>query len=95
MNVLDQTDAMLDAPTRRRCGVFVCRHGVPARLEHDCDYTDARDSLIPYAEQMATADTAGMQSWPDDERQRKWDQRFHYHMDRLAEAARAMLGSEP
>ncbi len=91
-------DTLYETPvpaTLPRVGRFVCRHGVPRVLSHDCDYTDAREALIPYAEQMATADTAGMASWPEDERQLHWDRRFHFHMDALIAASRALFRRRP
>lgn len=54
-----------------RCGkpsaiprVDLCRHGEPLhwRSPHDCEYSDAREALIPYAEAAADQDVPEQQA---------------------------------
>lgn len=67
----------------------LCKHGVPMSTRHDCDYVDARDALIPAAEEHANRlagprpkgtrdDSPEYEAWVN-----RWNWLFHAHMDRL------------
>jgi hypothetical protein len=80
-----------------RCGkpsaipadAVVCRHGVPVHWQppHDCEYSDRRDQLIPYAEAAADREVPPRKvGRPEDEERYSddWSRAFHRHMAVLA-----------
>lgn len=75
-------------------GTAQCRHGVPndgTFGEHDCLYADMRDSLIPYAEALATGEVKSLRARPGVTQSemaaevyaQAWSAAFAKHMDNL------------